>query len=228
MRKYRGIIFDFNGVLLWDRHLHEQAWRQFSKVIRGASFSEEEMALHVHGRSNRDILTYLAGHSFPDTDVKGLSHQKEAIYQQLCMAEGENFRLSPGAVELLEFLVAHDVPHTIATASGKENVDFYVEHLNLGRWFELEQIVYDNGSQPGKPAPDMYLQAASSLGLHPADCIVVEDSLSGIRAAQAAGIGYIIALGPDLTRGKLARIEGVNEVLENLQQFSRHLFSLAK
>jgi len=228
MRKYRGIIFDFNGVLLWDRHLHEQAWRQFSKVIRGASFSEEEMALHVHGRSNRDILTYLAGHSFPDTDVKGLSHQKEAIYQQLCMAEGENFRLSPGAVELLEFLVAHDVPHTIATASGRENVDFYVEHLNLGRWFELEQIVYDNGSQPGKPAPDMYLQAASSLGLRPADCIVVEDSLSGIRAAQAARIGYIIALGPDHARGKLARIEGVNEVSEDLRKFSRHLFFLAK
>lgn len=226
--EYKGSIFDFNGVLLWDRHLHEQAWRQFSMVVRGAPLSQEEMALHVHGRSNHDILTYLAGHSLPDTKIERLSYQKEAIYQQLCMAEGERFRLSPGAVELLEFLVAHDVPRTIATASGKENVDFYVEHLHLGRWFELEQIVYDNGSQPGKPAPDMYQQAASRLGLRPAECIVVEDSLSGIRAAQAAGIGYIVALGPDHTRGELARIDGVSEVLENLRQFPREIFCLAK
>jgi HAD superfamily hydrolase (TIGR01509 family) len=226
--KYKGIIFDFNGVLLWDRHLHEQAWRQFSTVVRGAPLSQEEMALHVHGRSNRDILTYLAGHSLPDTDIERLSYQKEAIYQQLCKAEGESFSLSPGAVELLEFLVAHHVPHTIATASGKENVDFYAEHLHLGRWFELKQIVYDNGSQLGKPAPDMYREAASRLGLPPADCIVVEDSLSGIRAAQAAGIGHIVALGPDHTRGEPARIEGVSEVLENLRQFHQEIFFLAK
>lgn len=226
--KYNGIIFDFNGVLLFDRHLHEQAWREFSMVIQEAPLSEEEMALHVHGRSNRDILAYLAGHSLADAEIARLSHQKEAIYQNLCLAEGEHFRLSPGAVELLEFLISHDIPHTIATASGKENLDFYVENLQLARWFNLQQIVYDDGSRPGKPAPAIYRHAAANLGLAAADCVVVEDSLSGIQAARAAGIGYIIALGPGHRGGQLARIDGVNEVLENLQQFPRHLFSFTQ
>ena len=219
--RFQGIIFDFNGVLLWGGHLQERAWRGFSEEIRGVPFSQEEMALHVHGRDNQHTLGYLMGRALEEEELNQLIQQKEALYQQLCLDQGGDFRLSPGAVELLGFLVANRIPHTIATASGTINLEFFVQHLDLSRWFKIEQIAYDDGARPGKPAPDTYLQAASNLGLTPADCVVVEDSRSGIQAAHAAGIGHIIALGPRRTHPVLAQLEGVNSVVENLGQIPR-------
>ena len=215
---FQGIIFDFNGVLWWDGHLQERAWGQFSKEKRGLPFSREEMALHVHGRNNRHTLGYLMGRALTEEELRQLTHQKETIYRRLCLDQGRDFRLSPGAVELLDFLVANRIPHTIATASGRVNLEFFGQHLDLARWFKIQQIVYDDGTRPGKPAPDIYLQAASGLGLTPADCVVVEDSRSGIQAAHAAGIGYVIALGPCDRHPVLAQLEGVNSVVENLGQ----------
>jgi len=83
----------------------------------------------------------------------------------------------------------------------------------------LIQDGYDNGSTPGKPAPDMYLEAARRIGLEPAQCIVVEDSDSGIKAAHAAGIGFIVALGPADTHHGLTKLKGVNRVVESLEEF---------
>lgn len=219
--RYAGLIFDLNGVLLWDSHLQEQAWREFSAATRGWAFSEEEMAVHVHGRNNGHTLAYLTGRELEAGELAHLIERKEAIYRQLCLDEGPEFRLSPGAVELLDYLVVHGIPHTIATASGKDNLGFFVAHLHLDRWFDVGPIVFDDGVRPGKPAPDSYLQAASNLGLEPGRCVVVEDSRSGIQAARAAGIGYVIALGPAHTHGRLAQLAGVDAGIESLQQVAR-------
>lgn len=218
---YKGLIFDFNGVLWWDGPLQERSWKQFSAEIRGFPLSDEEMAVHVHGRTNGHTLTYLVGRALDGGELGRLSEQKERIYRQLCLALGQEFKLSPGAIELLGFLVVGEIPHTIATASGRANVDFFVTHLRLGRWFDINRIVYDDGNGPGKPAPDIYLRAANSLGLDPGHCVVVEDSRSGIEAAHRAGIGYIVALGPTRAHEQLARLPGVDEVIENLGQFPR-------
>lgn len=194
---------------------------QFSTEIRGAPLSAEEMAVHIHGRNNRHTLEYLTGCAVQGEELHRLTQRKEAIYRQLCLDQGGGFALSPGAVELLDFLVAHQVPRTIATASEKTNLDFFVTHLALARWFDTGQIVYDDGTRPGKPAPDIYRQAASTLSLEPACCVVVEDSRSGIQAAHAAGIGLIYALGPASTHPQLAQLEGVGRVIERLDQIPR-------
>jgi len=225
VRKFLGLIFDFNGVLWWDSHLQEQAWRQFSQTLRGTPFSSQEMQIHVHGRNNKHTLEYLLGRAVEGTELEHLIQRKEKLYQQLCLAQGAAFGLSPGAVELLAFLTAAQIPHTIATASGKNNLDFFAVHLALDCWFDLAQIVYDDGSRPGKPAPDIYLQAAHNLGLAPADCVVIEDARSGIQAARAAGIGYIIALGPQDRHAALAQLAGVSQVVQSLAQIpTRALF----
>ena len=217
-RAFAGIIFDFNGVLWWDGHLQEQAWHDFSAAFRGAPLTPPEMAEHVHGRPNRHTLSYLAGDPLPASEVARLSEEKEAIYRRLCLAQGDGFRLSPGAIPLLERLATAGIPRTIATASGRANVDFFREHLNLDRWFDPAGIVYDDGTLPGKPAPDVYLRAAGTLGLVPGRCVVVEDSLSGIQAAYAAGIGCVVALGPAERHSALASLPGVDLVVESLAE----------
>ena len=219
--RFQGIIFDFNGVLWWDGHLQAHSWRQFSAELRGRPLSAEELAVHVHGRNNGYTLDYLLGRPVVGEELRALTQRKETIYRRLCLDEGEAFRLSPGAEELLDFLAARQIPRTIATASEKTNLDFFVAHLHLGRWFDVGLIVYDDGSRPGKPAPDIYLQAARNLGLAPAECVVVEDSRSGIQAADAAGIGYIVSLGLAESYDQLAGLEGVDAVIESLRQLPK-------
>ena len=218
---FQGIIFDLNGVLWWDGPLQEQAWGRFSTEVRGWPFSAEEVAIHVHGRTNRHTLEHLTGRAVEGEELGRLTQQKEAIYRQLCLEQGAAFCLSPGAADLLSFLAAHEIPRTIATASERVNLEFYIEHLQLDRWFDPGRIVCDDGSRPGKPAPDIYLQAARTVGLAPARCVVVEDSRSGLQAAHAAGIGYLVALGPAERHGELARLAGVDRVIESLEQLPR-------
>ena len=213
---YQGIIFDFNGVLWWDNALQAQAWRRFSARVRGTPLSDEEMAVHVHGRNNPHTLSYLAGRPVEGQELARLIEEKEAIYRRLCLDLGGDFRLSPGAPALLDLLAAQGIPRTIATASGRANVDFFREHLGLARWFGPGQIVYDDGTLRGKPAPDLYLRAAAVLGRPPGRCLVVEDSRSGIEAARAAGIGCLVALGPRAEHEALRRLPGVDRVVEDL------------
>ncbi len=216
--KFKGIIFDFNGVLWWDSPLVEESWNRFAMKIRGKPFYPNEIEKQVHGRNNKHTLSYLFGRDVSGQELDDLTQQKESGYRELCLQEGENFKLSPGATILLDFLVKQDFPHTIATASEKTNLDFFVKHLELNKWFDLEKIVYDDGTFPGKPAPDIYLKAAKHLNLEPHECMVVEDSHSGIEAAFAAGIGHIIALGPKDDHGKLNEIGGVSRVIICLEE----------
>jgi HAD superfamily hydrolase (TIGR01509 family) len=212
---YAGIIFDFNGVLWWDAPLVEEGWQRSARQLRGRLFSAEEFAQIVHGRNNRNTLEYLVGHPLSEEEVRRLTGEREAFYRNLCLQQGEKFRLSPGAAELLDFLRACGIPRTIATASEKTNVDFFVRQLHLEKWFDPDKIVYDDLVRPGKPTPDFYLQAAANIGLTPERCVVIEDSLSGIRSARAAGIGWVIGLTSNLPGEALIQ-SGANETVENL------------
>ena len=137
------------------------------------------------------------------------------------------FVLSPGAEAFLDFISAADIPRTIATSSEKTNLDFFVHHLGLARWFDILQIVYDDGFLAGKPAPDVYAKAARNIHVPPHECIVVEDAISGFKSAHAAGIGYIVGLGPFATHEKLLACESVSTAIESFEQFPREMLQNA-
>jgi beta-phosphoglucomutase-like phosphatase (HAD superfamily) len=217
-QKLKGLIFDFNGVLFWDDQLQRDSWRAFAAKLRKQPLSDAEIDIHVHGRNGKYTLEYLLGYPIGTEESADFIEQKESIYRQMCLNLNGDFRLSPGAILLLDDLVKHKIPHNIATASGKKNVDFFIQHLNLGSWFETEKIMFDNGQILGKPAPDLYLGAAEKLDLSPVDCMVIEDSHSGIQAARAAGIGWVVALGPERTHPKLAKLSGVDQAIESLRE----------
>ena len=107
--------------------------------------------------------------------------------------------------------------------SNKNNVDFFVEQFKLDKWFDLEKIVYDNGKIKGKPAPDIYLQAAKNLGLNPKDCIVIEDAISGIQAAHAAGIGRIIAIASMEDTALYKSMPEVSHIIKDFRNFEEIL-----
>lgn len=216
--KFKGLIFDFNGVLLWDDQLQRDSWREFAAQLSDVPLSDDEIDTHVRGRNGKYTLEYLLGYAISAEKAAALMEQKEVIYRKMCLNWDGDFKLSPGAIPLIDNLLKHKIPHTIATASGKKNVDFFIAHLGLGNWFDLEQIMYDDGRIAGKPAPDLYLRAAQNLDIRPQECVVVEDSPSGIQAAHAAGIGWVMALGPGETHSKLSTLPGVDQIITDLGQ----------
>ncbi len=220
----KGIVFDFNGTLFYDTPKHIEAWREYSKRLRGTPFSDEEMEKHMLGHTNDDIIAYAIGKK-PDKEMaKRLAAEKEAVYRDMCRKDMENTKLVAGASELLDFLVENGIPHTIATASDLDNVKFFIEVFNLPKWFDTEKIVYDDGKMPNKPAPDIYLKAAKMLNLAPKDCIVVEDAIAGIEAAKSAKIGKIIAIATKEKRGFFENYEGVSGVISDFTEFDKSLF----
>lgn len=209
MRKPEAFIFDFNGVLFWDTHLHDSAWRQYSKKLRGTELTDEEMIHEVHGKTNKDVLEYLTGSPLDEEMLEYHIESKESMYRKLCLDNKDEFKLAPGAIEFLNYIKQQEVKRTIATSSEIGNVKFFFQYLDLAEWFDFDLVAYDDGEVPGKPEPDLYLIAAQKLSVNPADSLVVEDSRSGVASAHNAGIGTIVAIGPKETHKELSALPGV-------------------
>lgn len=217
----KGIIFDFNGTLFFDSHMHYEAWRIYSKKLRGYSFSDDEMRKYMFGRTNADIIEYAIGKKPDKGLVDKLSKEKEETYRQMCKKDKDNFKLAPGAEDFLNFLKEKNIPRTIATMSEWDNVEFYIKEFNLEKWFDIEKIVYSNGEIPGKPAPDIYKIAAKNINIKPKDCIVIEDAISGINAAYNAGIGMIIAIASIESIKLYESIPYVNKIIKNYNEINK-------
>lgn len=185
-----GIIFDFNGTMVFDSHLHEQAWVQMIHSYH-PEIPANEIIDYIHGRTNHAIIPhFIKGVS--EKEILKIAEEKELAYQE--QVRHEQLRFIKGTEELLDRLLALEIPFTIATASPKMNVDFYFDYFELGKWFDPKKIIYDDGTFPGKPEPDIYEKAAKMLGLTPEECIVLEDAISGIESANVAGIGKVFAM----------------------------------
>ncbi len=220
----KGIIFDFNGTLYWDSQLHYDAWRDFSKILRGYEFTQEEMRDKMFGHTNEDIIEYAIGKKPSKEMVEKYAKEKESLYRKRCLLDKENFKLAPGAIEFLDFLKENDIPRTIATMSEWDNVEFYIKEFNLEKWFDISKIVYSDGTIPGKPAPDIFLIAAEKIGLAPKDCVVIEDAIAGINAAKSAGIGKIIAIDSLEPIEFYQKIDGLSGIIKNFNEIDRTMF----
>jgi len=188
---YSGVIFDFNGTLFWDTSLHNEAWDIFLTRY-GLYLSDEDKFNKMHGKNNRDLFISLFNKPLTEEEIQKYTIEKETLYQELCLQT--DMQLAPGAEDFLNFLKDNNIPFTIATASGKENIDFYFEHLPLARWFAYEKVVYNNGKIKGKPDPEIYQIAMSVINKKPEEVIVFEDAVAGLQAARNAKAGKIIVV----------------------------------
>ncbi len=218
-----GVIFDFNGTLFSDSEKQERAWRMFSETEFHRPITDDEFLNFVHGRNNTFIMEYLSGGPLTDRKCSEYVEKKETIYRGLCTEDKFHFHLACGAVKLLNELEARRIPRTIATASRKTNVDFYIHSFGLAKWFDTDKIIYDDGTVLGKPNPDFYLRAAHAIDVPVQNCIVVEDAVSGILSASNAGIRKIIAICPKSKQAFFEKMPEVYDVISNFHEFDRLL-----
>jgi HAD superfamily hydrolase (TIGR01509 family) len=172
----------------------------------------------VLGFTNREILMYLFRRRLTDREVLRYSREKESLYRNQCLAHPGSCLLAPGAESFLDLLKERNIARTIATASIQENVWFFNRTFDLERWFTFEHIVFDNGTLRGKPFPDMFLAAATALGTPMDHCMVIEDSISGIRGALNAGAGRVVAISPIEAQNKFRDVEGIHQVVSDFSE----------
>lgn len=188
----KGVIFDFNGTLFFDSPKHEQAWNIMAEKLRGYPMSKKELTTNMHVRKNKEVLEMILGRKLNADDANRLSQEKEAIYRQMCIEDPAHFQLVEGAVSLFEQLKEKGIPMTIASASIKENMDFFITHFQLANYFDTNVFVYDDGSYRNKT--DMFLQSAKNLHVTAKECAIIEDSVSGVQCANAVEAYRVIVI----------------------------------
>lgn len=172
-----------------------EAFRKAVPHYGVAAPTDEFMIKNIFGSTNADIFRKFINANATDAECAEFNDRKVGLYFDICLASPEKFRLADGAAEMLDFLKENGVPYCIATGSNREEMDFFIKHLGLERWFSFdENILYTDGSFKGKPAPDCYILAAKKLGLTPAECLVFEDGTTGMLSATAAGAGVLVAM----------------------------------
>ena len=214
MKQIRGIIFDFNGTMIYDSPIHRGVWMDFIPA-HGGVLTEEGFDKRILGRDNAHILVDFFG-DLTDEQIERMTYEKEAEYRRRCVND-PRFRLVDGLEALLDRLKQKGYPMTIATGSERLNVEFYFgsDRLHLERWFDFGRVVYDDCSFPGKPSPDIFLRAAEKIGVPCSECLIFEDSYSGILAAHRAGAACVVALGEGVKAEKFRDAGGVDAAMED-------------
>ncbi len=222
----KAVIFDFNGTMFFDEDKHVLSWRAFSEEEFSRLIPDEDFPTHIHGFANQEILPYLSGRALTKEEVLAYSTKKELCYQKICEEDKENLHLVNGLEAFLDALKAKNIPLCICTASMRPNVDWYLKTFRLSRWFDEEHIVYDDGTlKRGKPDPEIYQRALGRVGFSGEDCLVFEDSPSGIESAYRAGVKTICAIEPEWRREKISALPGVKYVLDDFENLPASLLS---
>jgi beta-phosphoglucomutase len=181
----RAVIFDIDGTIVDNMHLHAEAFGVFAERHGLLPLTSEDRA-RLDGRRNSEIFPILFKRDVPREEWQAYEHEKEGLYRELSRG-----RLSPmkGLHALIDRLKEEGIPVALATSAPQLNVAHTLAELDLVGAFPI--IVRGDEVARGKPAPDVFLEAARRLGVDPADCLVFEDAPMGIVAAQAAGMRVV-------------------------------------
>lgn len=207
---YKAILFDFNGTMVFDGDKHFDAWNQFSIKYRGKELTKAEMD-SFHGKNNEKIIDILCPNLDSETKEK-YSKEKEAMYRNSCYNDN-NLTLVDGLTNLLNEAKANNLKMNIASASIKDNIDFYISFFNLANYFNCDNIIYDDGLHDNKVS--MFLDAAAKLNVDISECVIIEDSFSGLKFAHEAKCGKLIAICNESRTSEYQAIDYVDEIIHD-------------
>ena len=181
---YKALIFDLDGTLVDSMPAHFQAWCKALEDQGQAVVFPEDVFYAMGGRPTRDIVEVINGEQGLHLDADQVASCKKRHYlKSLPFVE-----LIPAVAKIAEENRGR-VPMAVASGSSREVVEKTLQILGVSDWFD--EVISSNEVANGKPAPDVFLEAASRLDVDPVDCVVFEDARSGIIAARAAGMEVV-------------------------------------
>lgn len=214
----RAIIFDVDGVLVDTVPYHFLAWQRMFKEA-GADFSFEDYLEKVNGLPRatgiKNILSQI-----DESELKKFADIKQQYFLE--MIDQKPPEILKGVVPFLQALTKN--LFFLAAASSSKNAPFVLKKTGLSKYFNT--ILSGNDFKNPKPDPELFLTAANKLGMHPAECVVVEDAYHGVEAGNRGGM-YTIGL---LTSNdqKIPEIAQLTvKDLKNHQALLKHVLSLS-
>lgn len=176
-----AVIFDLDGVLVDTEHVWDEVREQLTEDWGGSYGPEAQRAMM--GMSSTEWSAYMH-------DALGLAQSPVKIngevVRRMLMRYRHDLPLVPGAVEAVTRVAAAGLPLAVASSSNRPLIDAVLDAAGIRGLFAAS--VSSEEVARGKPAPDVYLEAARRLGVAPSDCAAVEDSSNGLRSAHAAGM----------------------------------------
>ncbi|BFM48543.1 HAD family phosphatase [Marinomonas sp. THO17] len=203
---YKAVLFDCDGVIVDTENLSNNLLRAMLKE-QGLVLDDQTLHDQFTGFTNQENLRNaeaMLGKALPANFDQDYRKKFQALMD-------ETLEPIQGVPELLNKI---QVPIAMATNARRQEMNFKLNKIDLAERFKIRFCVED--VDHGKPAPDLYLKAAAAVGVAPKDCIVVEDSVAGIRAGCAAGM-RVFAFS-ETVPADLQLAAGATEVFDTMQQ----------
>ena len=214
----KAVIFDLDGVVADSHPLHEAAWKTLL-AEQGLAEASINVDFLYAGHPRREILIHYLG-ALSDPLIERLGRRKDELY----LRAAEKLAPKPGIPRVLSQLQSAGIALAVATSAGRMRTHETLAKFSISGRFSA--VVTGNDVPAAKPASDIFLLAASRLGVTPEEVVVVEDSVAGVQAARAAGM-RCVGYAPAERRSALIRA-GAHEVIAefppNATQYFRRLF----
>ena len=195
-RPGRAVIFDFNGTLSDDEPILEAIFTEIFAEHLGWEMSPAEYRRDLLGHSDREIVQR-AVRTHGDGDYAWSADKVEELLAlrrvRYLEAVSEHSPISTGAAELVQRLGAAGIPMGVVTGAQRADVLAVLDNSVVGG--AISDLVTEEDVEHGKPHPEGFLKGAALLDVHPADVLVFEDSVPGVRAAERAGMWCIAVTG---------------------------------
>ena len=179
---FKGVIFDVDGTLLDTERIYMAAWKEAGSKA-GYEIPDEVLLMTraISKEAAHRIYKASMGEDFNYMDL----HAERVRIAEAAIAAKDDLLL-PGVADTLCWLKEKGIPMAVASSTVLEKTIAHLEHAKLLHCFDA--VIGGDMVEHGKPAPDIFLKAAQLLGLRPEECVVIEDSPPGIRAAHAANM----------------------------------------
>ena len=206
----KAAIFDKDGVIVNSTRLHFEKWkRTFSKYNK--ILSQSFMLKNMAGRSARENIKL---HLDPLISSEDLSKVLEEQLKFMFEMFHKYVILVPGILNFLKNLKKNRIPAALATSSRKETMRLTLDKFNLHPYFQ--SVISADEVLNAKPHPEIYLAASKKLKIKPQDCVVFEDSYSGVEAAKKARMKVILVM----TSHSQKEIPDVDMAIKDFTQIS--------
>jgi HAD superfamily hydrolase (TIGR01509 family) len=210
MQRISAVVFDMDGLMLDTESINRLAWQRAAEDLGFAL--DDEFYLSLLGRTTVDcesLVMQLCGAEFPMDEFRT---RRRRLWR--AQVEGTGIAAKPGLLELLSFLDTQRILLAVATSSHVLAAESSLRSAGVRDRFDV--VVTGDQVARGKPAPDIYLEAARRLGVESVDCVALEDSDNGVHAAVAAGMTTVMV--PDLKPPSTESLARAFRIVASLHQ----------
>ncbi|MCD0489808.1 HAD family phosphatase [Pedobacter sp. MC2016-14] len=185
MNQEIAVIFDMDGVICHTNPYHSIAFREFFS-LRNLQPTDEDFAQHMFGKSNSYILSHFFNRPVTGQELLDLEEEKESLFRKIYQP---HIKPIDGIIDFIHDLKQNGVKTAVATSAPKANLDLIFTKVLVGE--QMGSILASENVKKHKPDPEVYLTSALNLGVTPEQCLVFEDSFSGVSAALNAGMRVV-------------------------------------